>query len=73
MLKLFSKGEKTQPEIMKSTGLYKSHTSRVIKELLDEKLIICKNPEDREFKFYKISVLGKKILNGAERLVGLKD
>lgn len=73
VLKLFSKGEKSQPEIMKLTGLYKSHTSRVIKELIDKKLIICTNPEDREFKFHKISPLGKNVLNEVERLFSLKQ
>jgi len=72
VLMLFSKGEKSQPELMSLTGIYKSHTSRVIKELTNAKLVICKNPEDREFKFYKITSLGKKILNEVEKLVGLK-
>ena len=62
ILKLLYEKEKSQPEIMKITKMYKSHTSRIINELLDKKLIICRNPEDRVFKFYKITALGKKIL-----------
>ena len=62
ILKLLSEKEISQPEIIKITKMYKSHTSRTINELLKEKLINCRNPEDRVFKFYKITALGKKIL-----------
>jgi predicted transcriptional regulator len=57
----------SQPEIMKKTKMYKSHTSRTLSELLDKKLIVCKNPEDREFKFYKITPLGRKTLEYLKR------
>jgi len=60
ILKLLAEKEKSQLEIMKITQMYKSHTSRTIKELLEKKLIICKNLEDRVFKFYKITASGKK-------------
>jgi len=62
VLKLLSGGEKSQLEIMKTTNMYKTHTSRTLKELLERKLIVCRNPEDRSFKFYKITALGKKVL-----------
>ena len=62
ILKLLSEKEISQPEIIKITKMYKSHTSRTINELLKERLITCRNPEDRVFKFYKITALGKKIL-----------
>lgn len=65
---LFEK-EKSQPEIMKTTKMYKSHTSRIIKELLEKKLIICRNPGDRIFKFYKITSQGKKISKEVERIL----
>ena len=51
-----------QPTIMEKTGMYKGPVSRTLKELLKQKLIICENPEDRSFKFYKISNKGKKVL-----------
>ena len=60
ILKLLAEKEKSQLEIMKITQMYKSHISRTIKELLEKKLIICKNLEDRVFKFYKITASGKK-------------
>ncbi len=62
VLKLLLNGKKSQPEIMKTTNMYKAHTSRTLKELLERKLIVCRNPEDRSFKFYRITPLGKKVL-----------
>ncbi len=69
ILKLCYEKEKSQPEIMKITKMYKSHTSRTINELLDRKLIICKNPKDRVFKFYKITIKGKEALKEVERIL----
>ncbi|KHO55257.1 MAG: hypothetical protein QT10_C0004G0044 [archaeon GW2011_AR19] len=69
ILKLLAEKEKSQPEIMKITKMYKSHTSRTINELLEKKLIICRNPEDRVFKFYKISASGKKILKEVKDII----
>ena len=69
ILKLLSEKEKSQPEIMKMTKMYKSHTSRTIKELLEKKLIICRNSEDRVFRFYKITAQGKKIFREVERIL----
>ena len=68
ILKLLSKEEKSQVEIMKTTDMYKSHTSRALKELTDKKLIACKNPSDRAFKFYKITSFGNKILKEVVKL-----
>lgn len=72
---LFKLKEKSmsQPEIMKETGMYKAHTSRVLKELSDKNLIICRNPEDRMFKFYKITSLGKSVLEDVKKLFSLKN
>ncbi len=71
ILKALSEKEKSQPEIMKITKMYKSHTSRAINELLEKKLIICKNPKDRVFRFYKITALGKKILKEVEDILSI--
>lgn len=67
ILRLLVKGEKSQSEIMKITKMYKAHTSRTIKELLEKKLVICTNPGDRVFKFYKVTFLGKKVLMEVEK------
>lgn len=69
ILELLSEKEKSQPEIMKITKMYKSHTSRTIRELLEKKLILCRNPEDRVFKFYKITSQGIKIFKEVEGIL----
>ena len=46
----------------------KSMLSRTLKELLEQKLIICENPEDRSYKFYKISKKGKGVLEEVENI-----
>lgn len=69
ILRLLEKGRRSQVEIMNITKMYKSHTSRTLKELLDNKLIICENPEDRAFKFYKITKKGKEILKEIEKII----
>ena len=60
----------SQPEIMRALKQYKSHNSTTIKELSNKELIACINPEDRSFKFYKITKKGKEILKEAIRISG---
>jgi DNA-binding MarR family transcriptional regulator len=60
--------EISQPEIMRISKQYKSHNARTLKELSEKKLIICINPEDRVFKFYKITNKGKEILKEANKI-----
>ena len=68
VLEILSKERISQPAIMKKTEMYKGHVSRTLKELSEEKLIICENPEDRSFKFYKTSKLGKDVLKEIEEI-----
>lgn len=49
--------------------MYKSHNSRTLKELAEKRLIICSNPNDRAYKFYKITTLGKNILKETEKII----
>ena len=42
--------------------MYKSHISRGIKELLEERLVECLNPKDRAYKFYKLTAKGRKLI-----------
>lgn len=56
---------KIAAQIMKETGMYKSHTSRTLKELEQKHLIKCKNPKDRAYKFYTLTKSGKTILKKA--------
>ena len=69
LLEILNKSKEiSQPEIMKLSKQYKSHNSRTLKELSDKELILCVNPEDRVFKFYKITKKGKEILKEAIRI-----
>lgn len=63
ILKLLSEKALTATDVEKITKMYKSHVSRAIKELSDKKLVYCKNPNDRVFRYYKATSLGKKILS----------
>jgi len=65
ILKYLAECNKTASELAKVTGMYKSHISRGIKELLDEKLIECLNPKDRAFKFYKLTKKAKTLIKGS--------
>lgn len=66
---IFKKHRLSQPEIMKELNQYKSHNSRTLKELNDKGLISCVNPEDRSFKFYKITPFGKKVLEEIKKII----
>lgn len=63
MLKLLAEGEKTQAELHKITGLYRTHTRRTVNELVSKKLVTCLNPNDRIFKLYRLTKKGKEILH----------
>ena len=68
ILNILEEERSSQSAIMKKTGMYKGHISRTLKELLKQKLIICENPEDRSFKFYKISKKGRDVLEEIENI-----
>jgi len=68
ILSKFKDKQLSQPEIKKETKMYKSHISRTLKELSENKLLKCLNPDDRTFKFYKITSLGMKVLNEVQRI-----
>jgi len=68
VLELLKKGRLSQSAIMKKTGMYKGHTSRTLKEMTTQKLIICENPEDRSFRFYKISKKGRDVLEEVKNI-----
>jgi len=62
ILRYLAEGNKTASELAKLTGMYKSHISRGIKELLEERLVECLNPKDRAYKFYKLTAKGRKLI-----------
>ncbi len=68
LLIMLSKETLTPAQMMKRTSMYESHVSRCLKELKDEKLIECKNPNERRFKFYKITKKGKYVCKEVEKI-----
>lgn len=56
-------------QIEQATGMYKSHVNRTLRELLLKGLIVCSNPKDRSFKFYKLNPKGFKILNETKKVL----
>lgn len=38
------------------------HVSKSLKELLDKGLIICKNPDDKFYRFYELTKKGREII-----------
>lgn len=51
-----------QKEIIKNTNLkYHAHVSKSLKELSELGLVICENPNDKNFKRYQITPKAKQI------------
>jgi DNA-binding MarR family transcriptional regulator len=71
VLQALSEGQKISAQIEKQTKMYKSHVSRTLKELISKKLIRCMNPQDRNYRFYLITLEGKEALSNVKLL--LKD
>lgn len=53
---------KTPSRISKSTNISTSHVSTALKELMDNGLVICLNPEKKQGRIYRITKLGKEVL-----------
>ena len=68
IIKQLNSGNKTPTDLAKITKMYKSHISRTLKELIDEGLIVCLNPKDREYKFYKLTKKCKVLLKRIEMI-----
>lgn len=69
VLLLLAKGRLIPSQIMKRTNMYESHISRTLRELLSKKLIVCENPNERRFRFYKITSLGNTIAKEVENIL----
>ena len=52
----------TPSEISENTKIRLNHVSNFLKDLKDNKLIICLNEEDKRGRLYQISELGKKVV-----------
>lgn len=63
IIKQLKEGNKTATNIAKGTKMYKSHVSRALKDLMNEGLIECLNPNDRDYKFYRLTRRCKILLS----------
>ena len=52
----------TPSEISNKTKIRLNHVSNFLKDLKDNKLILCLNDEDKRGRLYKITELGKKVI-----------
>jgi len=62
ILKYLVSKDKTQAELHKESGMYRTHVRRTLLELEEKRLVTCLNPKDRLCKIYKITELGKVVL-----------
>lgn len=54
----------TPSEISEKTKLRLNHVSNFLKDLKDNKLIICLNDDEKRGRLYQITSLGKKVAKG---------
>ena len=62
ILDKLKEGEKTQAQLFKETGIYRSHITRALKELEEKELVKCLNPKDRIYKIYVITLKARNIM-----------
>ena len=53
---------KIPKEISQACNVSIHNVSKSLKELTDKGLIVCKNPEDKFYRFYELTKKGKDIL-----------
>ena len=53
---------KRPTEIAKETNIIPNHISKVLRELKEHNLAVCINPEMRKGRLYKLTPLGKTLL-----------
>ena len=53
---------KIPKEIAESCKVSIHNVSKSLRELLDRGLIVCKNPDDKFYRFYELTKKGKEIL-----------
>lgn len=51
-------------EIADSCKVSIHNVSKSLKELVDKGLIVCKNPQDKFYRFYEATKKGREILRG---------
>lgn len=63
IVKALAHTPKTPSQIATETKLFKTHTSTVLKELVNEKIIECLTPNLRRGKVYGLTNIGKTIVS----------
>ncbi len=53
----------TPSQLAEATGMYLTHVSRALGELTEKNLAECLTPEERVEKYYRISALGRSVLD----------
>ena len=57
----------TPSEIAEKTEIRLNHVSNFLKDLKDNKLIVCLNEEEKRGRLYKITELGKRVVKENEK------
>ena len=59
----------TPSEIAEKTKLRLNHVSNFLKDLKDNKLIVCLNDHEKRGRLYQLTELGKKVSKENQRIV----
>lgn len=62
VLQCLNKGIKTPKQIASECKISISNVSNTLPELMDKKLIVCKNPNSHINRYFEISLKGKNLL-----------
>lgn len=68
VLKKLSKIESTPTLLSKKTKISINHISNILKELLEQNLIVCLTPDKRKGRIYEITNLGREIQKKIEKM-----
>jgi predicted transcriptional regulator len=58
----------TPSHLARKTGLYLTHVSRTLRELVDKELVECLTPKETMEKYYRITKLGRNVLQKIDNL-----
>ena len=68
IMKILVEGNKTQAELHKITNMYRTHVRRTLNELISNKLVNCINPNDKRYKIYQLTPIGKNTMKKINHL-----
>lgn len=68
IMKILLEGNKTQAELHKITNMYRTHVRRTLNELISNKLVNCINPNDKRYKIYQLTPVGKSTMKKVNSL-----